>query len=154
MSSIIYAVFENRDAAKTAIEAVEREFGEVTAVVHEDHLRDEDVQMGATDALKGALWGAGLVGVIGALIGGLLLIPSADVSIGWTEFAFLAMAGTIMGVTAGAVAGASESRTEIRQMARRLEEGKVLVTLDRADVPSATIFELFSANGAMEVKAA
>ncbi|MFV8749806.1 hypothetical protein ACNOYE_04595 [Nannocystaceae bacterium ST9] len=156
MSGIIFGVFENRTAAQSAIEAVEREVGtELAAVVHEEYLRDDDVQMSGTDALKGALMGAGVVGLFGALIGGLILIPSADVSIGWTEFAFLGLAGSIMGVTAGAVAGASESREEIRKMATRLEQGKVLVTLNQNDdVPSATILELFTANGAVEVKAA
>jgi hypothetical protein len=155
MSGIIFGVFENREAAESAIEAVEREVGtELGAVVHEEYLRDDDVQMSGTDALKGALMGAGVVGLLGALIGGLLLIPAADVSIGWTEFVFLGMAGSVMGVTAGAVAGASESREEIRRMAERLEQGKVLVTFNQADLPSATIINLFTANGAVEVKAA
>ncbi len=155
MSGIIFGVFENREAAESAINAVEREVGaELGAVVHEEYLRDDDVQMSGTDALKGALMGAGVVGLFGALIGGLLLIPAADVSIGWTEFVFLGMAGSIMGVTAGAVAGASESREEIRRLAERLEQRKVLVTFNGADLPSATIINLFTANGAVEVKAA
>lgn len=155
MSGIIFGVFENREAAQTAIDAVERQVGtELGAVVHEEYLRGEDLQMSGTDALKGALLGAAVVGVFGALIGGLLLIPAADVSIGWTEFAFLGLAGSVMGITAGAVAGASESREEIRRMAGRLEQGKVLVTFNQADLPSATILDLFTANGAVEVKAA
>jgi len=155
--SIIFGVFENRAAAESAIEAIERQTGsELAAVVHEEHLRDDDVQMSGTDALKGALMGAAVVGVLGALIGGLLLIPAADLSIGWSEFAFLGLAGSVMGVTAGAVAGASESREEIRKMAAQLEQGKVLVTLgtDDENLPQAKIFELFTANGAVEVKAA
>jgi hypothetical protein len=155
MTGIIFGVFETRAAADSAIEAIEHELGgEIAAVVHEEYLRDDDVQMSGTRALRGAVMGALVVGVLGALIGGLLLIPGANLSIGWTEFAFLGMAGSVMGVTAGAVAGASESREEIRTMASRLEQGKVLVTLDRHDVPSATILELFTANGAVEVKAA
>ncbi len=153
--SVILGVFENRESAESAIAAVERQTGtSLDAVVHEDYFREEDVQMGGTAALKGALTGAGVVGLLGALIGGLVLIPSANLSIGWTEFAFLGLAGTIMGVTAGAVAGASETRDEIRRMSEWLEKGKVLVTLDVEEGAPGEILELFAANGAVEVKAA
>ncbi len=156
MSQMIYGVFNTRAQADSAIQAIASEAGQegVNALVHEGHLRDEDVQMGGTDALKGAVLGALAVGVIAALIGGLLLIPGANLSIGWSEFVFMAVAGTIMGVTAGAVAGASEPRAELAEIAKRLHEGKVLVTMDADEIPTATVVELFSKNGAVEVKAA
>lgn len=155
MSGIIFGVFENRAQADAAVEELTRETaGDVNAVVHDDHFRDEDVQMSGTDALKGAIKGALLVGISGALIGGLMMIPAADLSIGWTEWLFLALAGTIFGVTAGAVAGASESREEIRAMASKLEAGNVLVTMEADDMPAATIVDLLAAKGALEVKAA
>ena len=155
MSQVIYGVFDNRNQAEDAIEAIEDQTGRkgVNALVHEGHLRDEDVQMGGTDALKGAIAGALVVGIIASLIGGFLLIPNADLSVGWTEFLFIAIGGTIMGVTAGAVAGASEPRPELIAMARRLEDGKVLVTMDTELAPSEVI-DLFSAHGALEVRAA
>ena len=155
MSQVIYGVFDNRNQAEDAIEAIEDQTGHkgVNALVHEGHLRDEDVQMGGTDALKGAIAGALVVGIIASLIGGFLLIPNANLSVGWTEFLFIAIGGTIMGVTAGAVAGASEPRPELIAMARRLEEGKVLVTMDTELAPSEVI-DLFSAHGAIEVRAA
>lgn len=112
------------------------------------------MQWGGTDALRGALLGAGVVGIVGALIGGFLLIPGANLSIGWSEFFFMGVAGTIMGVTAGAVAGASEPRAELVALAKRLHEGKVLVTMEANEIPVATVIELFSKNGAVEVKAA
>ncbi|NVB37157.1 hypothetical protein G6O69_04895 [Pseudenhygromyxa sp. WMMC2535] len=156
MSGIIFGVFESRRDADAAVEAVSRETGleEINAVVHEEHLRDEDVQMTGTEALEGAIKGALLVGIAGALIGGLLMIPRADLSVGWAEWGFLALAGTIFGVTAGAVAGASESREEIRAMAEHLEAGNVLVTMDADELPAATVVEIFAANGALDVKAA
>ncbi len=156
MSGMIYGVFSTRNQAEQAIEAVEGEVGHdgLNALVHEGHMRDEDVQMGATDALKGAITGALLVGCVAALLGGILLIPGANLSIGWTEFLFMAIGGTIMGVTAGAVAGASEPRKELIAMARRLEEGKVLVTMANDEIPAATIVELFNQHGAVEAKAA
>ncbi|HLT38692.1 MAG TPA: hypothetical protein VK034_20530 [Enhygromyxa sp.] len=156
MSGMIYGVFNNRTQAERAIEAVEGEVGHdgLNALVHEGHMRDEDVQMGGTDALKGAIAGALVVGCVAALIGGILLIPGANLSIGWTEFVFMAVGGTIMGVTAGAVAGASEPRKELIAMARRLDEGKVLVTMATDEIPTATIVELFQNHGAVDVKAA
>jgi hypothetical protein len=156
MSQMIYGVFNTRAQADSAIEAIATEAGGegINALVHEGHLRDEDVQMGGTDALRGAVMGALVVGCMGALIGGLLLIPAANLSIGWTEWLFMAIAGTIMGVTAGAVAGASEPRKELVALAQRLEEGKVLVTMDAAEIPTATVVELFAKNGAIDVKAA
>jgi hypothetical protein len=156
MSQMIYGVFNTRAQADSAIQAIASETGDegVNAQIHEGHLRDEDVQMGGTDALRGAVFGAVMVGCVAALIGGLLLIPGANLSIGWSEFVFMAVAGTIMGVTAGAVAGASEPRAELVAIAARLHEGKVLVTMDADEIPTATVIELFSKNGAIEVEAA
>jgi hypothetical protein len=156
MSGMIYGVFNSRTQAEQAIESVEDQVGHdgLNALVHEGHMRDEDVQMGATDALKGAITGALVVGLVAALIGSVLLIPGTNLSIGWTEFIFMAVGGTIMGVTAGAVAGASEPRKELIAMAKRLEEGKVLVTMATDEIPTATIVELFKQNGAVEAKAA
>jgi len=156
MSGMIYGVFDTRAQAEEAIEAVEEQVGHdgLNALVHEGQMRDEDVQMGGTDALKGAVKGALVVGCVAALIGGVLLIPGTNMSVGWTEFLFMAIGGTIMGVTAGAVAGASEPRKELVAMARRLEEGKVLVTMANDEIPTATIVELFEKAGAVEARAA
>lgn len=155
MSQVIYGVFDNRTQAEKAIEMLEHEasVGGVNALVHEGHLRDEDVQMGGTKALEGAIAGALVVGLLASLIGGLLLAPAANLSVGWVEFVFIALGGTIMGVTAGAVAGASEPREELIAMARRLEQGKILVTMD-TELPASEVIELFSAHGAIEVRAA
>jgi hypothetical protein len=156
MSAMIYGIFNTRTQAESAIDAVEGASGNAgsNALIHADHLRLEDVQMGGTDALKGAIAGALLVGCIAAVLGGVLLIPGADLSIGCTEFLFMAIGGTIMGVTAGAVAGASEPRKELLAMAERLQEGKILVTMATDTIPTATIIELFTTHGAVDVKAA
>lgn len=155
MSQVIYGVFEDRTQAEGAIDAIAAEKGKegVNALVHEGHLRDEDVQMGGTLAFEGAVAGALVVGIVAAIIGVALLIPNANLSIGWTEFLFIALGGTIMGVTAGAVAGASEPRTELISMAKCLEEGKVLVTMD-TELPPSEVIDLFSTHGAIEVRAA
>jgi hypothetical protein len=156
MSQMIYGVFNTRAQADSAIQAIAFETGNegVNACVHEGQLRNEDVQMGGTDALRGAVLGAVVVSGVAALIGGFLLIPGANLSIGWSEFFFMGVAGTIMGVTAGAVAGASEPRAELVALAKRLHEGQVLVTMDANEIPIATVIELFTKNGAVEIKAA
>ena len=156
MSQTIYGVFDNRKQADEAIEALEAATGHhgVNAFVHEGHMRDEDVQMSATLALKGAIAGALLVGCVGALIGGLLLVPAANLSVGWVEFVFITIAGTVMGVTAGAVAGASEPTSELLAVSEVLEQGKVLVTAETDELPSATVIELMTRNGASQAKAA
>jgi hypothetical protein len=156
MSGMIYGVFDTRTQAEQAIEAVEGEVGHdaINTILHEGHMRDEDVQMGATDALKGAVTGALVVGIVAAIIGGVLLVPGANLSIGWTEWLFMAIGGTIMGVTAGAVAGASEPRKELAAMAKRLHEGKILVTMATDEIPAAAIVELFQTHGALEARAA
>ena len=155
MSQVIYGLFDTRNAAEEAIDAIEAEIGNegVNALVHEGHLRDEDVQMGATDALKGAFLGATVVGIVAAFIGALILIPTANLSIGWSEWFFMAMGGTIMGVTAGAVAGASEPKKELIAMAKKLDEGKVLVTM-ASDLDLGTVTETFGRFGALEVRSA
>jgi hypothetical protein len=155
MSQMIYGVFDTRAQADSAILAVQSETrDDIHALVHEGRLRDEDVQVAATDALRGAILGAILVGGLAALIGA-LLVPSGTLSFGWSEFFFMAIAGTTLGVTAGAVAGASEPRQELMALAKRLQEGKVLVTMNaHADVPTSTIVELFAENGAIQVEAA
>jgi hypothetical protein len=153
---MIYGVFDTRAQAEAAIEAIEDQVGHdsLNVLIHEGRMRDEDLQMGGTDALKGAVKGALVVGCVAALLGGLLLSPGANMSVGWTEFVFLAGGGTIMGVTAGAVAGASEPRKELVAMARRLEEGKVLVTIATDELPSDAVVEILEVNGAVEAQAA
>lgn len=156
MSQMIYGVFDTRAQAEAAIRAIETQTVNtgIHALVHEEYLRDEDVQMGGTDALRGAVLGAVVVGVVAALVGGLLLIPAANLSVGWTEYLFISGAGTIMGITAGAVAGASEPRKELLALAQRLKEGKVLVTMDANEIPVDAVMDLLTQNGALEVKAA
>jgi hypothetical protein len=152
---MIYGLFNTREQADLAIEAVQSESHDgIHALVHEGYLRGEDMQMGATSALRGAILGGIVVGCTAALVGG-LLVPSGVLTFGWREFFFLAIAGTTFGVTAGAVAGASEPRRKLKTLAKQLKEGKVLVTLDADDgLPTATILELFSENGAVEAMAA
>lgn len=156
MSQMIYGVFDTRAQAEAAIQAIETQTENegINALVHEDYLRNEDVQIGGTDALRGAILGATVVGVIAAIVGGLVLVPATNLSVGWTEYLFISGAGTLMGVTAGAVAGASEPRKELLALAQRLKEGKVLVTMDADEIPVATVLDLLSRNGALEVKAA
>ena len=156
MSQMIYGVFETRNQADEAIEAIEEATGHhgVNALIHEGHMRDEDIQMSGTLALKGAVAGAVVVGCAGALIGALLLLPNAGMNVGWAEFVFMAVAGTIMGVTAGAVAGASEPNSELLAVSEVLDQGKVLVTAESDAIPAAAVVMLMTKHGATKARAA
>lgn len=156
MSQMIYGVFNTRAQAESAILAVQIETRSVGvhALVHEGQLREQDVQMEATDAFHGAIVGALVVGGLAALIGA-VLIPSGTLRFGWIEFALMTVVGTTLGVIAGAVAGSSEPRRKLLALAERLREGKILVTMKSDDeLPLSTIVELFNENGAVEVVAA
>src|SRR5262245_27520942 len=98
MSQLIYGVFDTRAQADSAILAVQSQAhnDDIHALVHEGHLREDYMPMAETDALRGAMLGAVLVGTFAALIGS-LLAPSGTLSFGWSEMFFLAVAGTIFG---------------------------------------------------------
>lgn len=156
MAGIVYGLFDSKDHANSAIDYVQEKNSavDVNAFVHENHFRDEDVQMSGTDALRWSVMGALTVGVGVALIAALILAPRAGMSLGLYEFALVFLGGTIFGVVAGSVAGASVSKEEIRKMANKIGDGRVLVTVDVEHGNPKRIAGLLAERGALEVKAA
>ena len=157
MSQLIHGVFETRDAADDAVRAIERETGRtdgLSVVVHEKVFRDEDVQFSGTNAIRSAASAAALVGVVAACIGAFVMAPAMGMPFGWAEFALVALAGTVFGVVAGMVAGASESRKSLEIVAAEVGEGKIGVTIDAERAEVVDIVVHLKRHGARHVKAA
>lgn len=156
MTSLFYGLFGSRKAAERAIEALSHETGGegINAVLHEGHLDGENLQMGGTDVRRSAALGAVVVGCLAAGIGVLLLTPRIGLGLGWFEFMLIAIAGTIMGVTAGALAGSSEPGPELRPLVEKLGPTDVLVTIETGAASEEAVCDLLRANGASDLAVA
>lgn len=157
MSKVVYGVFRDDVSAGEALDELHADarYREIDAVVHEGHVREEDVQLGGTRALSGMILGGLVVGGIGAFFASFLIWPMAGYWFGLPEALLVLLAGSIFGVVAGGVAGASECKDSIRAGARKVAAGgPVLLTaeLDAEDVGD--LVELLRAGGASEVRAA
>jgi ABC-type nickel/cobalt efflux system permease component RcnA len=157
MSGIVYGLFDNKKHADQAVEFVQKrnEHVDINAFVHTDHLRDEDVQFSGTLAVKWAAFGGLMVGLCNALIAALILVPQAGMTLSTFEFGLLFAAGSLFGIVAGAVAGASESRREIKTMAEKLHDGAALVTVELQEgSPLRVVSQLEDQEGALQARAA
>jgi hypothetical protein len=156
MPGIVYGLFPSSAAANEAVEVVRSrsQHAELDAFVHEGPIRDEDVQISGTAAVRWAAAGALIVGSTAAVIAALVLAPRADMQLGVFEFVLVFLGGLVFGVVAGAVAGASESKREIRRMAAGAHDGRVLVTVEAGQADPRRIAGLLEEQGALEVRAA
>ena len=158
MSKVVYGVFRDDVSASRALGRLHAEprYRDIDAVVHEGYVREEDVQLGGTRALSGMIVGGLVVGVIGAIAATFFVWPMAGYWFGLSEALLVVLAGSIFGVVAGGVAGASECKASIREGARTVAtQGHVLVTaeLDDSD-EAAEVVELLREGGASDVRAA
>ena len=153
---VVYGVFDNRASAEAAVQSVDLPTERWNAVVHDEHVREEDVQLGGTQALRGAILGGLVVGSIGALAAVFVLWPMHGWHGAWLAGLAMVLAGSLFGVVAGGVAGASECKDTIREEVGYAERrGKVIVTCEvehRRD--SERVIEAFEARGAEHVRAA
>ena len=151
---VVYAVFGDRAAADAAARQVGVDEG--SAVVHEMHVREEDVQLGGTEALRGALLGGLVVGLGGALAAVFFIWPMHGWTGAWLAGLAMLLAGSMFGVVAGGVAGASECKTPIREEAGwAARRGKVIVTSELEHARDAKrVMETFEAVGGEHVHAA
>lgn len=156
MSQFVYGVFEDRAGAEAAIDRVDalHAGAGVEAVVHEGHLRDDEIQMGGTQGLRGMIAGGVVSGLFGAIIAALFLAPAHDMAFGASEFLLVMLGGTIFGITAGGVAGASEAKSEVAALGEQVRLGKVLVTLQVPREDSAIVTRLLGESGASTARAA
>ncbi len=155
MTKIVYGVFDDPDAAERAVETLESH-RVPNVVLHTGHVREEEVQIGGTRALSGMITGGLVVGVIGALLSGFVVWPMAGYWFGWSEMLVMVVVGSIFGVVAGGVAGASECKPELQQTVREVDrKGGVLVTYELDPKEDAeAIIDALQARGAEVVRAA
>jgi hypothetical protein len=153
---VVYGVFDNRASADAAVERVDLPARHWNAFVHDDFVREEDVQFAGTEALRGAILGGLVVGIGGALAAVLFIWPMDGWTGAWGAGALMAMAGSLFGVVAGGVAGASECKSPIRDEVGYAEKrGKVVVTCEVDHARDADrVISILEAGGGEHVNAA
>lgn len=158
MAKIVYGVFDNAAAAEAVREHVHDGQGHGDwrdAMVHEGHFREEDVQLAGTDAKVGALQGGAVVFVAGmvAIYAANALI--AGLNFGLAETLLFGFASSVFGVVAGAVAGASEAKSGIREVGSHARPGEVVMTVETSrDGDAERIADLFETHGGHDIHAA
>lgn len=155
MPHIVYGVFDNGAQAEQAL--ADCEIGEpVGAQIQEGHWRDEDVQIGASQARWSSMIMGGGVGIIGALFAWAFLWPAFGIPLPFTAILPFALSASTFGIVAGAVAGASECKTQLRALAPEVEhKHRVVVTceVDKAQ-DAEKIKDAFERGGGQFVHAA
>lgn len=155
MTQVVYGVFDNQAQADRAL-ADTGASQTPGAVMLEGHFRDEDLQIGATQALSGAiLMGLG-VGLTGAFIAWAFLWPAAGVPLTAWAMVPMTLMGALFGIVAGGVAGAAEGKECVRALAPEVDEkGRVVVTCELEDNEDVELVRAaFERGGASRVAAA
>lgn len=155
MPHIVYGVFDNKAQAVRAL--ADCDTSEPTgALFQEGHWRDEEVQIGASRAMRGATVTGLCVGLVGAFFAWVFLWPAAGVPLPAYAMIPMAFAGSVFGIVAGAVGGASECKTELRALASEVEQKhRVVVTCEVGNARDAErIRDAFERGGGEHVRAA
>lgn len=162
MPKIVYGTFKTETDADRLLGRLremqaKRKTGDVyNSILHRGHVRGEDVQLGGSLGLVGGIVGGGVVGIVGGLAAALLIWPMAGVSFGWAEPLLMMIAGSMFGVVAGAVAGASETKSTIVQDAEDCEKRGECMVICEVDSPREVpeLIDAFVEEGGCGVKAA
>ena len=125
MEHVSYALFDDVDHARAAVDGVEasgtpREHCGV--VLHKDRLDDGAIGLAETSAGEGAREGAALGAILGSALGAAVMGPMGLVSGG--------ALGALYGVVAGALAGSSGPDRRLESLAKELAAGKVLLIVE------------------------
>lgn len=156
MSKVIYGVFSQPAAAESVAEDLNRQpGGRVYAIAHMEGVREEEVQYPATLALRSGI-------VTGLVVGGLsgfmiwaVLWPMHGFMLGANALGLMAFLGSVFGVVAGAVAGASECKPTLAGVAERAQsDGSVVVTCEAPADDLEQVATLMQERGARQVEAA
>jgi hypothetical protein len=155
MAKLVYGVFEDEAQADRALaDAHASEAPE--AVVLQGRFRDEELQIGATQARSSAIIMGLVVGGVGGFIAWAFLWPGLGVDVSaWAIFP-MALMGALFGIVAGAVAGAAEGKECVRELAGEVDRrGRVVVTCEVETPHDAELVRAaFERGGATRVAAA
>jgi len=133
MNHVSYGLFEDVQHAQLAMDAIEASGTprhHCGVVLQKGRLDEGVLSLSETAASQSAREGAAIVGVFGAIVGGIAAGPAGLVAIGTL--------GSLYGAIGGALAGAGSPDRRLDRLARHLTEGKVLVVVE---APSLTCRE-------------
>jgi hypothetical protein len=150
MKRIVFALFEDAEQAEAALREVASDPACVDhfhVVKHPGKLSERELKMYETDARGGSVKGlviGGLGGaVLAALVGGPLGAASTAVMGGVT--------GGALGALQGFLAGSSGGDPRLEELAKALEQGQVLLTLDTDELRcERDVEQIFRRRGASE----
>jgi hypothetical protein len=131
MEHVSYGLFDDDDAARAAISAIEASGTprhRVGVTLHRGRLDEGLLGVVATDAAEGAREGAAIAGILGAITGAVVMGPIGLVSGG--------VLGALYGTVGGAIAGSSAPDRNLEQLSKQLAQGKVLVVVDATSLES------------------
>jgi hypothetical protein len=137
MLHTLYALFDHPLDAARAKAALERDgtaTNRLSVIVHSGRLEGisvEELKLFETSALQGGVSGAALGGVLGAALGLALLGPFGLIGGGAiAAMIFGTGASTVIGALTGVVAGSASADPSLDELAKGLENGNVLLTVD------------------------
>lgn len=130
MTKLVYGVFEDEGQAERALaDAGASETPD--AVILQGHFREEELQIGATQARSSAIVMGLVVGSLGGILAWALLWPGAGVQVSAWAILPMSLMGALFGIVAGAVAGAAEGKDCVRALASEVDQrGRVVVTCE------------------------
>ncbi len=129
MSHVSYGLFDDADAARAAINAVEASGTprrQVGVTLHRGRLDEGLIGVPGTGAAEGAREGAAIAGILGAITGAVFMGPIGLVSGG--------VLGALYGTLGGALAGSGFPDRNLEELSKHLAEGKVLVVVEAASL--------------------
>ena len=155
MTQVIYGVFDNEAQADRAL-ADAGASQTPNAVMLQGHFRDEELQIGATQALSSAIIMGLTVGFAGAFIAWAFVWPTAGVPLSAWAMVPMSLMGALFGIVAGGVAGAAEGKDCVRALASEVDgRGRVVVTCEMESHEDAELVRAaFERSGATRVAAA
>lgn len=148
MKHVVFALFDDKSAAETAIERLMEEDqahkGHISLIVHRDAMSraefDETIQhsdLDETDAAHGFVLGAWLGAATGAVVGALLAGPFGLFGAGpLVGTLWGAGTGTVYGMLGAGLAGSGLTDHSLEKLAERIHKGDVLITVRTQDKPT------------------